>query len=496
MPVYKKIVAQNLKEARQRAYREFGLNCTIIREKVIKKRSWRWLGMVSTCYHELLISQYKGRRNKKEAMNIKGIEKQPLPMESMREQPGLAEDSEASLAKSLDYVSNLIKNEERKNIRKQRAEKKKSEEFSFFSYAKPAKEKNSEHQRLLSMISEKEKIFAHQANFARSSSRKSSMKAAGYALKLKPKPAEPIRDTLYAQRYAPVLFKKEENLVSAFLKKEGFQPDFIKDILSSFSKSHLSSKADFEELMSSVVEFISFAGKTKLASKGAKLVFFIGATGVGKTTTLSKIVADFHFEKEAKEAVVAIGSFDFRRLAAMEQIASFTKILDIPFFRLNDEQDLLKMLSAQSKKKIYFIDTPGSGRNEEALLQEIAGLIHCVNLPKEVHLCIDASMRFQQMLLSMNTFEALGFDRLLFTKQDESLSLGRALSLARHANMPFSYFSHGQDIPQDITLADAASLKNILRKEWLTDENIALFKGKAVLKKSKVFRKSKVLAKK
>ena len=186
------------------------------------------------------------------------------------------------------------------------------------------------------------------------------------------------------------------------------------------------------------------------------------AAGAGKTTTLIKIAIR---ECLAQRLPVRILSVDPYRVAAHEKLRSFASIIGVGFTAINSVQEFLAAAEESRNKSVVLVDTPGYSPAELDGITEIASCFERL-ANKQVHLLLPASMKRADLLRAVRDYAVLQADFLLFTKLDETESQGAILSTALEAGKPLSFFTHGQNIPEDIEPAHArALLASVFRPE-------------------------------
>ncbi|MFV1983158.1 MAG: flagellar biosynthesis protein FlhF [Thiohalomonadales bacterium] len=195
-----------------------------------------------------------------------------------------------------------------------------------------------------------------------------------------------------------------------------------------------------------------------ILSKGG-VVALIGATGVGKTTSVAKLAAQFIL-RHGKDSVALI-STDSYRIAAHEQLRTFSRILNVPMYVATNVVQLNSVLNVVNDKKLVLIDTAGMSQQDLAICSQFKSirknnpiktyLVHAVNSQRSVledvtNACVDVEI-----------------EACLFTKLDETTNLGGAISVCIENNMAVAYFSDGQKIPENLHVAFAHSLvsKNV-----------------------------------
>jgi flagellar biosynthesis protein FlhF len=214
------------------------------------------------------------------------------------------------------------------------------------------------------------------------------------------------------------------------------------------------------ELISKKLRFAPPFSQT--SSDAAKVVVFAGPPGAGKTTTLIKIAIR---ECLAQRQPVRILSVDPYRVAAHEKLRSFASIIGVGFTALNSVQEFLAAAEESRNKSVVLVDTPGYSPAELDGVAEIASCFERL-ANKQVHLVLPASMKRADLARNIRDYAAFRPDFLLFTKLDETESQGAILSAALEADKPLSFFTTGQNIPEDIEPAHArALLASVFRPE-------------------------------
>ena len=208
-------------------------------------------------------------------------------------------------------------------------------------------------------------------------------------------------------------------------------------------------KLIFREICSSIL--LSGGIKLRNAPPG-KAVALVGATGVGKTTTIAKLAAYFAFQQNRRVSLVSLDNY---RIAAAEQLRTYTEImgidLDIVFSR--DEFD--SVMTQRRQGDLVLIDTAGRSPLNQKQIYELRD-IFSAHPPDEVHLVISASTKADDLRGQLENFKPLSYDHVIISKLDETLSLGSVYNLTRLSKTPISYFAIGQSVPEDLRPATLA----------------------------------------
>lgn len=196
----------------------------------------------------------------------------------------------------------------------------------------------------------------------------------------------------------------------------------------------------------------------------ARIIAFVGPTGVGKTTTLAKLATKAKLIDGKNVSIISADTF---RIAAVEQLRTFAEIAEIPFRVVYSTEDLKKAVGQFNNMDQIFIDITGRSQKDIKNLTNIKNMLSSVE-PGEVHLVLSACTKYKDILDILEKFKTLFVNRLIFTKLDETTSLGVILNVSEKIKKPISYITFGQNIPEDIARADSRKLaKMILRRNFI-----------------------------
>lgn len=183
--------------------------------------------------------------------------------------------------------------------------------------------------------------------------------------------------------------------------------------------------------------------------KTPKVVFFVGPTGVGKTTTIAKIASSFRVEHKKK---VALLTADTYRIAAAEQLRTYANILEVPFRVVYTAKEIADAVEDFKEYDYILVDTTGHSPNNEAQCESMSDLIHSVdaNASKEVFLVLSASTKYRDLMRTADIYKEITDYKLIFTKLDETTTLGDIYNLKLYTGATLSYVTCGQNVPDDI----------------------------------------------
>ncbi|MFN2341268.1 MAG: flagellar biosynthesis protein FlhF [Halanaerobium sp.] len=205
---------------------------------------------------------------------------------------------------------------------------------------------------------------------------------------------------------------------------------------------------------------IYFADNTEIElDSDQKVVSFIGPTGVGKTTTMAKIAAHFAVENNKRVGLITADTY---RIAAVEQLQTYSEIIDIPFAVCYSSSKLQEMIEGQFRNcDLILIDTPGSSWKDQQQLGRLKDFVNH-DFVDEVHLLLSLNTKSSDLRNIVSKFSKLEPDKALLTKLDETTTYGDIINVKKNHNLPLSYLTCGQDVPEDLETANADQIYKYL----------------------------------
>ena len=185
------------------------------------------------------------------------------------------------------------------------------------------------------------------------------------------------------------------------------------------------------------------------AGKG-NVVTFVGPPGAGKSTAIAKIAVQHCL---AKRRSVRIVSVDADRVGSHELLRTYCNLMGIGFIAASSLADIQDALDQSQEKNFVLIDTPGFAPADMDAAHDLAAFLGRLG-GREVHLVLPASMKRADLAEYSRHFEMFKPSRLLFTKLDETASVGSVLTESLRLGIPLSFFSMGQSVPEDLENAD------------------------------------------
>ena len=194
---------------------------------------------------------------------------------------------------------------------------------------------------------------------------------------------------------------------------------------------------------------------TKKEQKSTKqrVIMFVGPTGVGKTTTLAKLAARYSIlEYNYKVGIITLDTY---RIGAVEQLYQYAKMMKLPIEDVVNVDDFKEAIHRFSNMDIILIDSVGSSQYDRQKLKKIKEFVDSTNIEIEVNLVLSSTSKYEDLEDTYNSFKFLGLKNMIVTKLDESKKYGNIFSLIKKIKLPVSYFSTGQEVPDDIRVASS-----------------------------------------
>lgn len=180
-----------------------------------------------------------------------------------------------------------------------------------------------------------------------------------------------------------------------------------------------------------------------------KVVIFIGPTGVGKTTTIAKVASKYSMDGKKK---IALLTADTYRIAATEQLRTYANILEVPFRVIYTEEEMQKAIQEYAELDYIFVDTTGHSHQNEEQLENTKNLLNAIDActTRQTFLVLSATTKYSDLLKIAKRYQTITQYQLIFTKLDETTSVGNLLNVKLYADAPIAYITTGQNVPDNI----------------------------------------------
>jgi len=190
-----------------------------------------------------------------------------------------------------------------------------------------------------------------------------------------------------------------------------------------------------------------------LSGKKPKILFFVGPTGVGKTTTIAKVASKLKVEQGKK---VAFLTADTYRIAAAEQLRTYANILDTPLNIIYSPEELNQAVEKLEDFDVILVDTAGFSHKNVEQKEDIRRLIKSVDVKydSEVYLVLSATTKYKDLIV----YKEISNYKIIFTKLDETTTYGSILNIKLYSNAEVSYITNGQNVPDDIEVFNSQKI--------------------------------------
>lgn len=246
--------------------------------------------------------------------------------------------------------------------------------------------------------------------------------------------------------------KAYKELIYQQLVQNEVDEEIAKSIMDEVNRS-LAKNAPLDQILANIYQKIilmlgqPYSIKSEENEK-TKFIFFLGSTGVGKTTTIAKIASKLKLEKHAKIALVTADTY---RIAAVEQLKTYANILSVPLEVIYSPQELGDNLEKLKQYDVCLIDTAGRSHKSKEQMKDIRALLEQIPVnERQVYLVLNAGTKYSDLQKIASVYSALTDFSLIFTKLDETSSSGIMLNMRVKTNCPLSYVTWGQNVPEDI----------------------------------------------
>lgn len=205
-------------------------------------------------------------------------------------------------------------------------------------------------------------------------------------------------------------------------------------------------------------EEISVTGPLATLHDKCRLVALVGPTGVGKTTTIAKLAANYRLREKKRVGLITVDTY---RVAAVEQLRTYADIIDLPMEVVSTPREMREAVARMRNLDLVLMDTAGRSPRDEIKIQELRSLLAEAEAD-DVLLVLSATAGTRSLVSTAEKFAAVGTTGLLLTKLDEATSLGHLVAVSRECRLPVSYLTDGQNVPDDIQVAERRQLAYLM----------------------------------
>ena len=240
--------------------------------------------------------------------------------------------------------------------------------------------------------------------------------------------------------------------VKALLIEKGIAKKWLDDVLSTLMGNSILSDAKL--LVSYILEEIDESLEVHEESLDEpKIMMLVGPTGVGKTTTIAKLAARYAYMMD-KPYKVAFLNLDSYKVGAFDQLGQYADIMQIEHVTIDSVEAFIRGLEALKSYDVILVDTAGmSPYDTQKFIKTVEFVQSDIPRKVEVNLVLSATVKYEDMDDIYNNFSFLNLTSVIISKFDETKHLGGLLNFMLLYHVPMSYFSIGQEVPDDLLVA-------------------------------------------
>ncbi len=236
--------------------------------------------------------------------------------------------------------------------------------------------------------------------------------------------------------------------------------ELIKSVLSKVPKEQWNTPALLQNQLRMIISSYILVEQPWEFSDSTKVVVMVGPTGVGKTTTIAKLAANYSLIGNKKVGLITIDTY---RIAAVDQLKTYADIINVPLKVAYTVGELKQALDSFHNMDLVLIDTSGRSHLNLMQMSELHAALKQINA--KIYLVLSAATKSQDLTAIINAFKVLGIDSIIITKLDETQSYGILIQAANYGKAPISFITNGQSVPDDIQVAAESNLINLILGE-------------------------------
>ena len=252
----------------------------------------------------------------------------------------------------------------------------------------------------------------------------------------------------------------EDAGIEGRLRASDVDEKYIRKLMADYSimsRKEKNKKLPFNKWLATQIEC---AGDNGGDAAGGRKVMLLGPTGVGKTTTIAKLAAIKALWEHKR---VLLLTADTYRIAAVEQLKTYAKILGVPIEIIFDISSINSVVNDHENAEIILLDTAGRSQRDKKNMELFENIYNSF-MPDAVHLVLSANMKYKDMLDVVEHIPNIPVTHLLFTKLDETISYGSIFNIHQVMGCPLSFLTVGQNVPKDIETASGSRISDFLLK--------------------------------
>ncbi len=231
----------------------------------------------------------------------------------------------------------------------------------------------------------------------------------------------------------------------------------LKDVLSTLPKHDWNDEEKIWPRLNDVVAARVATVDPWEFNEGQRIVVLIGPTGVGKTTTIAKLAANFSLVGNKSVGLITVDTY---RIAAVEQLKTYAEIIGIPVQVAFSPRELKDCIAKMKDRDLILIDTAGRSQNNYLQISELKNYLDGIDA--EIHLVISATTKSRDVDEIIKAFGQVTIHRVIITKLDETTAYGVVLQTCERAQAPLAFVTTGQGVPEDIDVATSEKIAQLI----------------------------------
>ncbi len=258
-----------------------------------------------------------------------------------------------------------------------------------------------------------------------------------------------------------------EDLTEAYLSlsesmSEQLAEKMIRKIMATLPESDRKDQALVQEaLRGTLRDLVRCADGIHLQEGTCRRVAFVGPTGVGKTTTIAKLMSIYRTKYNKEVAVITNDTY---RIAATEQIRRVAQLVGVPVRVCRTDPEMKTAIEEFANHDLVLLDTAGRSQKNLSQIDDLQRVLGVVK-PDETHLVISLTSHPDTTAEVVERFQPCAFDRIVLTKADEAVKIGVVFDVLRRIQKDLSFITTGQEIPRDIEIADSGRIVSLILGE-------------------------------
>lgn len=266
------------------------------------------------------------------------------------------------------------------------------------------------------------------------------------------KTLDELKNSISQAKTAPVSGNETHpsiEMIQNLLADNDFSISYCRHITDKLKSLSLEQLEDTDYVQRAVIDWIgeSINIAPEKVHRNPHVVIIVGPTGVGKTTTLVKLAAQYVMaaKKQERKVELCFITTDTMRVGAQEQLSKFGSLFNLQVLKAENAGDVQKIYEdVKDHVDAIFIDTSGYSPNDSAHIGAMKETLDVPGMNPDVYLAVMASTKSRDLVNIMRNYEPFGYNSVIITKCDESNQYGNVISVIWEKNKNISYLTTGQ----------------------------------------------------